>query len=256
MIIQCTSCRTRYHYDEKRFGNAPAKKIKCTKCPTVFEIQNPALTAPSAPDFQPEETGPLNAPVLSSDDFSLDVTAMGGGPRKRPAVPASPAAVRPSVPPGTYPPPAPGSAPRPAPVVPSAAASAPSARAPGVGTTGSYHVPSGARPGSDGKRLKLPDWERLSLACIAGPDAGKIFEIDKARVVIGRANADVLLSDSECSRQHAAIEVAEEKAVLIDLGSTNGTYVLERRIQEVQLENRSEFDVGASTLMFIRSRKD
>jgi pSer/pThr/pTyr-binding forkhead associated (FHA) protein len=110
--------------------------------------------------------------------------------------------------------------------------------------------------GNEGKRLALPEWERLSLACIAGPDAGKIFEIDKPRVVIGRANADILLSDGECSRQHAAIEVEGEKAILVDLGSTNGTYVGERQVKEYELENRSEFDVGASTLMFIRSRRD
>jgi predicted Zn finger-like uncharacterized protein len=244
LIIQCTSCGTRYHYDEKRFGNVPVKRIRCTKCPTVFEITNPGLTAAPPPGFQPEETGSLNAPVLKSDDFSLDVTAMGGGPRRRPAPSVPPAPVRPSFPVMA------------AVSQPARAVSHPSAPALGGNPTGSYHVPSGARPGGEGKRLKLPDWERLSLACIAGPDAGKIFEIDKPRVVIGRANADILLSDSECSRQHAGIEVAEDKAVLIDLGSTNGTYVDERRIGEYQLENRSEFDVGASTLMFIRSRKD
>ena len=113
-----------------------------------------------------------------------------------------------------------------------------------------------ARSGGESRRLKLPEWERLSLACIAGPDSGRIFEIDKPRVVIGRANADILLSDAECSRQHAAIEVVEEKAFLIDLGSTNGTYVGERAVQECPLESRTEFDVGASTLMFLRSRRD
>jgi predicted Zn finger-like uncharacterized protein len=231
LIIQCTSCQTRYHYDEKRFGSVAVKKIRCTKCPTVFEIRNPAPTAAPATGIEPEETGPLHSPILHSDDFSLDVTVMGGGPRKRAAASIPPAPIRP-----------------PSPVVSSGPA--PAAR------TGSHQTPTGTRPGIEGKRLKLPDWERLSLACIAGPDAGKIFEIDKPRVVIGRASADILLSDSECSRQHAAIEVSEDKAMLIDLGSTNGTYVGERRIQELELESRSEFDVGASTLMFIRSRKE
>jgi predicted Zn finger-like uncharacterized protein len=257
LIIQCTSCQARYHYDEKRFGSAAAKKIRCTKCQAVFEIRNPALTTAPATDFKPEETGPLHSPILRIDDFSLDVTAMGGEPRKRAATSAPPVTVRP---PSSGSPPAPPTArpvPWPSPAAPPAAPVPPSVPAPARGiTTGSYQTPGGTGPGTEGKHLKLPDWERLSLACIAGPDAGKIFEIDRPRVVIGRANADILLSDGECSRQHAAIEVAEEKAMLIDLGSTNGTYVGEWPIQEFQLESRNEFDIGASTLMFIRSRKD
>ena len=254
MIIQCTSCRTRYHYDEKRFGSASVKRIRCTKCPVVFEITNPLLTT-AAPDAGAEEVGPLNSPVLRADDFSLDVTAMGGGGRKRPATFAPPGApVRPSLigsssSQPSLPAPWPSSPGRP--LTPSF----PSVPSP-ITRTGVHQAPAATSSGTEGKRLKLPDWERLSLACIAGPDAGKIFEVDKPRVVIGRANADILLSDSECSRQHAAIEVSEEKATLVDLGSTNGTYVNERRIQECPLESRSEFDVGASTLMFIRSRKD
>jgi predicted Zn finger-like uncharacterized protein len=258
LIIQCTSCGTRYHYDEARFGNATAKRIRCTKCPTVFEIRNPALAAGGGESES--RPGSTSAPVLTADDFSLDVTAMGGGPRKR-LTPTPPPA-------GGIPPPSPGTRSVPAPRVESPSSSpgqAPWASlvsssgpvpAPSGSQTGSHPAPGGTRPGTEGRRLKLPEWERLSLACIAGPDAGKIFEIDKPRVVIGRANADIILSDTECSRQHAAIEVSEEKAVLIDLGSTNGTYVAERAIQKAPLEARAEFDVGASTLMFLRSRRD
>lgn len=43
MIIECTSCRARYQYDEDRFERKPSKKIKCAKCGTVFEIFNPAF---------------------------------------------------------------------------------------------------------------------------------------------------------------------------------------------------------------------
>jgi len=43
VIIECTSCRARYQYDEDRFERKPSKKIKCAKCGTVFEIFNPAF---------------------------------------------------------------------------------------------------------------------------------------------------------------------------------------------------------------------
>ncbi len=101
--------------------------------------------------------------------------------------------------------------------------------------------------------LRLPEGVRLSLACISGPDSGRIFEVDRPRVVIGRANADIIVSDIQCSRQHAAIEVQDEHVFLVDLGSTNGTYVYDQRIGRTELENRTEFEIGTTTLMLIRS---
>ncbi|MGZ5429589.1 MAG: zinc-ribbon domain-containing protein, partial [Thermoanaerobaculia bacterium] len=65
MIIQCTSCQARYHYDESRFGGAAVKKIKCTTCTAVFEIRNPAVPAPPAPSASRSEAGP------SRDEFAL-----------------------------------------------------------------------------------------------------------------------------------------------------------------------------------------
>ena len=224
MIIQCSACNTRYHYDEARFAGAPAKKIRCTKCSTVFEIRNPALDAPPPAGFQADETSSISAPMPGSDDFNFDTTVMGPH-RKRPVVARPPEPAAPTASP--FRPPAPeGEKP---PVAAAAAA---------------------------GRRLRLPDWEKLSLACIAGPEAGRIFEIGKARVVLGRAGVDILLNDPECSRSHAAIEISDDKVFLVDLGSTNGTYVADKRISQVELENRSEFDVGSSTLMLIRTRKD
>ena len=85
MIIQCSACNTRYHYDEARFAGAPAKKIRCTKCSTVFEIRNPALDAPPPAGFQADETSSISAPMPGSDDFNFDTTVMGPH-RKRPVV--------------------------------------------------------------------------------------------------------------------------------------------------------------------------
>ena len=240
MIIQCTSCQTRYHYDDSRFAGAAIKKIRCTKCATVFEIRNPAV--PVVPEgFQPEETGPLNSPILGSDDFSLDSTTMGMGPRRRPAPvppPNSPLGrvIASSLPPPPAPMPAAPQPPPPNPYVRQAA--------------------TDEQPRGGGGGLKMPGGFRLSLACLAGPDSGRIFEIDRPRITIGRANADIVLSDSQCSRAHAAIEVMDEQVFVVDLGSTNGTYMGEKRIAREELENRSEFDVGATTLMFIRTRME
>lgn len=41
MIIICPQCSAKYRYDEARFGDAPARKVKCPKCSKVFEVTNP-----------------------------------------------------------------------------------------------------------------------------------------------------------------------------------------------------------------------
>jgi predicted Zn finger-like uncharacterized protein len=103
--------------------------------------------------------------------------------------------------------------------------------------------------------LKMPSDTKVSLAVIAGPEAGRIFSVEKARVVIGRHDADINVDDPEISRQHAALEFSGDKATLVDLGSTNGTYMGEEQIKEVPIENQGEFSIGGSTLMLIFTPK-
>jgi len=99
--------------------------------------------------------------------------------------------------------------------------------------------------------LALPPDQKLSLAVIAGPDAGRMFVIEKPRVVLGREDVDLALDDPEISRQHAAIEVAGDRVTVVDLGSANGTHVGDQPVEEAILENQGEFTIGASTLMLI-----
>lgn len=100
--------------------------------------------------------------------------------------------------------------------------------------------------------LQLPPGKRLSLAILAGPDAGSVFRIEKPRITIGRTNADLTLNDTEASRQHAAIEVRDLTYWLVDLGSTNGTLYEGSKIDgAMELSDKSEFQVGATTLMLI-----
>ena len=229
MIIQCTSCQARYHYDESRFGGASVKKIKCTKCTTVFEIRNPAVSPVPAASPARSAAGP------SPDEFSLDETALTEA-RRRKNPPAG----------------APGA---PARVVMPTTSLAPDGTGP-IGTPEAAttdRVPITGAVRNTARQLRLPADQRLSLACISGPDSGRIFEIDKPRVVIGRANADIVVADIQCSRQHAAIEVMDEHIFVVDLNSTNGTYVNDQRVNRAELDNRTEFEIGTTTLMLIRS---
>jgi predicted Zn finger-like uncharacterized protein len=246
LIIQCPSCHARYNYDDTRFAAAAAKKIRCTRCTSIFEIVNPAAGAPArpaapkpAPPPAPERFGGLPGP----DDFALDETALTEASKRRRAIPGAPArAATSSVPL----PPLPGS--------PAQDATAPP---PGFGRASTTDK-APASPAAAGieRRLRLPAGFRYSLACIAGPEAGKIFEVARPRVVIGRGQTDIVLGDIQCSRQHAAIEVLDDKVYLVDLNSTNGTWIGDQRVTRVEIDNRAEFEIGTTTLMLIRSATD
>lgn len=98
----------------------------------------------------------------------------------------------------------------------------------------------------------LPTNQRLSLAITEGPDAARVFRVEKPRVTIGRKDADIEIDDRESSRNHAALEVRDGHFFIEDLGSSNGTYVDGRRIEgETEIFDKSEFRVGATTLMLI-----
>ena len=82
-------------------------------------------------------------------------------------------------------------------------------------------------------------------------ESGRIFLIDKPRMILGRGEADIVLNDTEISRQHACIEIHGSRVVLKDLGSTNGTFVNDVKVSQSEIENRTEFRLGGTRLMLI-----
>jgi predicted Zn finger-like uncharacterized protein len=173
--------------------------------------------------------------------------------------PISSATMPPDVPaPPPPPPPAPPATPPPAeaqrtqetPVQPGAAAPAPG------GDLGSGESTVAGGDAHQMGLLQLPTDRRFSLAVIQGAATGQIFQISKTRTVIGRSGTDINLEDPEASRQHAALEIVGDIAVLRDLGSTNGTWIEMDRIEQHQLSNQQEFRIGSHVLMFIVTEVD
>jgi predicted Zn finger-like uncharacterized protein len=113
--------------------------------------------------------------------------------------------------------------------------------------------------GADAHRMgliQLPKDKRFSLAVIQGAATGQIFPISKTRTVVGRSGCDINLDDPEASRQHAALEIVGDVAILRDLGSTNGTWIELDRIEQHELSNQQEFRIGSHVLMFIVTEVD
>ena len=73
-----------------------------------------------------------------------------------------------------------------------------------------------------------------------------------SRLVIGRApESDIHLPDPSVSRQHVLIYMEDEKAILEDLGSRNGTYVNEEQVRKAVLTNGDVVRIGNVTVRFL-----
>ncbi|RKN42002.1 FHA domain-containing protein [Micromonospora endolithica] len=95
--------------------------------------------------------------------------------------------------------------------------------------------------------------ELLPLLTVAGgPMRGLSFRLGPARLVIGRSSSvDVVVHDPHLSRRHAEVWLDPEGATLLDLGSTNGTWLNDRRITGVErLVDGDVIRLGRTDLRF------
>ncbi|WP_245719090.1 FHA domain-containing protein [Micromonospora rhizosphaerae] len=78
------------------------------------------------------------------------------------------------------------------------------------------------------------------------------FRVGREPLVIGRApTADVVVEDPHLSRRHAAVRRTDEGVSLVDLGSTNGTWLNDRRITGAeQLADGDVIRIGRTELRF------
>ncbi|MBX7101825.1 MAG: sigma 54-interacting transcriptional regulator [Myxococcaceae bacterium] len=93
---------------------------------------------------------------------------------------------------------------------------------------------------------------KCRLTVTGGPDQGKELVSDKERIRIGAHSSNdlVLAEDRTASRHHFEIQYTERGYLLIDLNSTNGTFLDGRRIERAYLSTGSQMRAGSSTVTF------
>ncbi|MEZ3161855.1 DUF3662 and FHA domain-containing protein [Microbacterium sp. BWT-B31] len=80
---------------------------------------------------------------------------------------------------------------------------------------------------------------------------GKRHPLVKSRTVIGRgSDADITIADAGTSRKHVEILWDGERAMVRDLGSTNGTQLDGRRVAEAPLPADSTIRIGRTDIVF------
>ncbi len=101
----------------------------------------------------------------------------------------------------------------------------------------------------------VPTAKRLRKAridVIEGPDAGVSFIVDRERMRFGRSMVnDFSVNDPSVSNVHFELKLTDRGVLLKDMGSTNGTYYGEVRIQEVYLSPGVVFRAGNTKLRFL-----
>lgn len=216
MIIECSSCGSKYKYDESKLVGSVSKKVKCPKCKGVIEVKNPDMQASEesqavgASMDRTYSSVPGAQPVAKPETAANPLDNTGGDPTKTAKV----------------------------------------KREMIMGNSGP------AKQEKEDESLSLPEYRKYSLAVIQGANSGEIFQISKPKMVIGRSDSDIVIKDLESSRQHAQLEVMGDRVILRDLNSTNGTWVDDERIANQTLENHSEFRIGTTVLMLIITELD
>lgn len=90
-----------------------------------------------------------------------------------------------------------------------------------------------------------------SLFVIQGRDQGKRLELSDEVICLGRdAGNSLQLHDSEVSRRHAEIRHQGEAFELVDLHSSNGTFVNNQRVDARVLQSGDRLQLGRTLLIF------
>jgi len=86
-----------------------------------------------------------------------------------------------------------------------------------------------------------------------GGATSRTFPLTSPLTILGRGtDCDLRLVDQGVSRHHAEIRVEDGDVVLVDLGSTNGTFVNGQPIRRVSLTDGARVTLGRTTLVFRR----
>lgn len=90
-----------------------------------------------------------------------------------------------------------------------------------------------------------------TLFVIQGPDKGRTYQTPNEPSIIGRVSDQIQLTDNSASRRHAEVRPSNGSWVLVDLNSSNGTFLNGQRIvTPIKLKQGDQIKVGSTLLVF------
>ncbi len=138
-------------------------------------------------------------------------------------------------------------------------------------TTGTFRIRSGVIRGTtvEGGEIRRPvsdlvDDHQGAFAgrprlLVSGPEPGadgntqRTYDLTAPVTMLGRGtDCDLRLVDPGVSRHHVEFRVEDDEVILVDLGSTNGTFVNGQPVRRVVLSDGTRVTLGRTTLVFRR----
>jgi two-component system, NtrC family, sensor kinase len=90
-----------------------------------------------------------------------------------------------------------------------------------------------------------------SLLVVRGKDQGQRFELTEPLYTLGRDHTNAIqLHDTEVSRRHLEIRRSDAGHEIVDLQSSNGTFVNNRRVEQQRLDNGDRLQIGRTLLIY------
>jgi len=91
------------------------------------------------------------------------------------------------------------------------------------------------------------------LVVTRGPNTGSEWDLEHVITTAGRhPDSDIFLDDVTVSRRHVEIEQTISGSVVRDVGSLNGTYLNQQRIEgDTPIANGDELQVGKFKLVYV-----
>jgi pSer/pThr/pTyr-binding forkhead associated (FHA) protein len=92
--------------------------------------------------------------------------------------------------------------------------------------------------------------EEVTLQFLEGENEGVEIKLTPPReLYIGRSeDSDVFLGEKKISRKHTMIVVSEDQVRIVDMESTNGTFVNGKKISELELKTNDKVKIGSSMI--------
>ena len=101
-------------------------------------------------------------------------------------------------------------------------------------------------------KAKAPENAPFEIAFTRGERAGERVPVAGERVTFGRKTSNTIsLKDAKISGVHCEVGVEDGRPVLRDLGSTNGTFLEGKRIDEIVLDHGDRVVVGDSEFVLV-----